>query len=558
MSLQPRAWPEVPPQTAVVARAAFPKGTLAMRVRDELPGLFADELFVSAFGVRGKPGISPGQLALVTVLQFAENLTDRQAADAVRARIDWKYALGLELTDSGFDHTVLTGFRQRLIDHGLEEALLDVLLARLSELGLVKAGGRQRSDSTHVLAAVRSANRLEFLAETLRAGLEALAAAVPEWLATRIDAQWVTRYGARMDSYRIPKGNDKRTEMVVRVGVDGFDLLDAVHAASAPAWLREIPAVATLRTVWIKQYHRTITHGRQEVAWREEKDLPPSRQRICSPYDTDARYATKRGSGWEGYKIHLTETCDDTAATGLPHVITNVTTTDATVTDVERLEQVHADLARRDLLPSEHIVDAGYTSAELMVGAQRDFGISLLGPLRVDNSQQARTGEGFDRTAFTIDWDNQRVTCPQGVQNTIWSTCTERGRESIVVRFPIMSCQACPVRPQCTRSARTGRQLMLRPRDIHHAVKRARTEQTTDEWKQRYATRAGIEGTIHQAVATTGVRRSRYTGLPKTRLAHVFAATAINLIRLDAWWTGTPLCQPRTTHLARLDHDLAA
>jgi transposase len=558
MSLQPRVWPEVPPQTAVVARAAFPKGTLAMRVRDELPGLFADEQFVSAFGVRGKPGISPGQLALVTVLQFAENLTDRQAADAVRARIDWKYALGLELTDSGFDHTVLTGFRQRLIDHGLEETLLDVLLARLSELGLVKAGGRQRSDSTHVLAAVRSANRLEFLAETLRASLEALAAAVPAWLATRIDAQWVTRYGARMDSYRIPKGNDKRTEMVVRVGVDGFDLLDAVHAASAPAWLREIPAVVTLRTVWIKQYHRTITQGRQEVAWREEKDLPSSRQRICSPYDTDARYATKRGSGWEGYKIHLTETCDDTAATGLPHVITNVATTDATVTDVERLEQVHADLARRDLLPSEHIVDAGYTSAELMVGAQRDFGISLLGPLRVDNSPQARTGGGFDRTAFTIDWDNQRVTCPQGVQNTIWSTCTERGRESIVVRFPIMSCQACPVRPQCTRSARTGRQLMLRPRDIHHAVEVARTEQTTDEWKQRYATRAGIEGTIHQAVATTGVRRSRYTGLPKTRLAHVFAATAINLIRLDAWWTGAPLDRPRTTHLARLDLDLAA
>jgi transposase len=130
-----------------------------MRVRDELPGLFADEQFASAFGARGKPGISPGQLALVTVLQFAENLTDRQAADAVRGRIDWKYALGLELTDPGFDHTVLTGFRQRLINHGLEEKVLDLLLARLAELGMVKAGGRQRTDSTHVLSAVRSVNR---------------------------------------------------------------------------------------------------------------------------------------------------------------------------------------------------------------------------------------------------------------------------------------------------------------------------------------------------------------------------------------------------------------
>ncbi|MGH4009451.1 MAG: transposase [Pseudonocardiaceae bacterium] len=208
MSVQPRPWPEVPEQTAAVARAAFPKRTLAMRIRDELPGLFADEQFASAFGVRGKPGISPGQLALVTVLQFAENLTDRQTADAVRGRIDWKYALGLDLTDPGFDHTVLTGFRQRLIDHGLEEKVLDLLLSRLGELGVVKTGGRQRTDSTHVLAAVRSVNRLEFLAETLRAALEALAAAAPDWLAPRIDTDWVHRYGARADSSRLPAGSE--------------------------------------------------------------------------------------------------------------------------------------------------------------------------------------------------------------------------------------------------------------------------------------------------------------------------------------------------------------
>jgi transposase len=558
MSVQPRPWPEVPEQTAAVARAAFPKGTLAMRVRDELPGLFADEQFVSAFGVRGKPGISPGQLALVTVLQFAENLTDRQAADAVRGRIDWKYALSLELTDPGFDHTVLTGFRQRLIDHGLEERVLDLLLARLAELGVVKAGGRQRTDSTHVLAAVRAVNRLEFLTETLRAALEALSAAAPDWLATHINAEWVQRYGARADSYRLPQGEDKRTKLAVQVGADGFDLLEAIHAGHAPAWLREVPAVVVLRRVWITQYHRTITDGRQEVAWREDNDLPPSRERICSPYDTDARYATKRGSGWEGYKVHLSETCDDTTTTGLPHLITNVATTDATLTDVEMLEHIHTGLDHRNLLPDEHIVDAGYTSAELMVSTRRDFRITLLGPLRIDNSPQARTSSGFDRAAFTIDWDNHRVTCPQGVTNTIWSTCTERGRKSIVVRFPAPTCQTCPVRTQCTSSTRTGRQLMLRPREIHEMVEQARGAQTTEEWKQRYAIRAGVEATIHQATATTGIRRSRYLGLPKTHLAHIITATAINLIRLDAWWTETPPGRTRTSHLATLGASLAA
>ncbi|WP_424712495.1 IS1182 family transposase [Kitasatospora acidiphila] len=558
MSVQPRSWPAVPEQTVVVARAAFPKGVLAIRVRDELGELFADEEFASAFGVRGRPGISPGQLALVTVLQFTENLTDRQAAIAVRGRIDWKYGLGLELTDPGFDHTVLTGFRQRLLDHGLEERVLALLLARLGSLGLVKAGGRQRTDSTQVLAAVRSLNRLEFIAETLRAALEALAAAAPGWLTPLVDEEWVKRYGARMDSYRLPAGEDKRKAAAAQVAADGFRLLEAAWATSAPRWLRELPAVATMRTVWIQQFHRTIADGRQEVAWREEKDLPPGRMRLSSPYDSDARYGMKRGLGWEGYKVHLTETCDDTTATGLPHLITHVATTDATVTDVELVEQVHTGLDRRGLLPGEHVVDTGYTSAEQLVAAKRDFGITLLGPLRADVSRQARTGSGLDRAAFTIDWDNQRVTCPQGVASTIWSTCNERGRASIVVRFPAAACHACPVRAQCTTSTRTGRQLMLRPREIHEAVEQARTEQNTDEWKERYAVRAGVEGTIHQAVAVTGIRRSRYTGLAKTNLANIFAATALNLIRLNAWWTASPLDRDRTSHLARLDLTLTA
>jgi hypothetical protein len=384
-----------------------------------------------------------------------------------------------------------------------------------------------------------------------------LAAAAPDWLAARIDAQWVRRYGARMDSYRIPKGEGKRTQMAGQVGVDGFDLLEAIHAGRAPVWLREIPAVVTLRAVWLRQYHRTVTGGGQEVAWREEKDLPPSRQRICSPYDTDARFAVKRGCGWLGYKVHLSETCDDTAETGLPHLITNVVTTDATVTDVEILERVHSGLARRNLLPVEHVVDAGYTSAELMVSSRRGVGVGLLGPLRLDNSPQARQGDGFDRTAFTIDWDSRQVTCPQGMKNTIWPESREGTRDVIVVRFDVTDCRPCPVRPQCTRSTRNGRQLMLRPRAIHAVVEQARDEQETDAWKQRYAVRAGVEGTIHQAVAVTGLRRCRYTGLPKTRLAHVAAAAALNLIRLDAWLTGTPHDR-RASHLTRLDLGLAA
>src|ERR671912_993036 len=182
MSMRPRPSHEVPAMTAQVARAAFSKGCLAIRVRDALGELFDDGQFVGLFGVRGRPALSPARLALVSVLQFAEGLSDRQAADAVRGRIDWKYALGLDLADPGFDFSVVCESRARLVAGGLEQTLLDAMLARFRERGLLRARGRQRTDSTHVLAAVRAVNRLESVGETLRAALNALATVAPDWL----------------------------------------------------------------------------------------------------------------------------------------------------------------------------------------------------------------------------------------------------------------------------------------------------------------------------------------------------------------------------------------
>jgi transposase len=193
--------------------------------------------------VRGKPGISPAQLAMVTVLQFAENLTDRQAADAVRGRLDWKYCLGLSLEDEGFDFSVLSEFRARLVAGGLERAILDLLLGRLKGLGLVRAGGRQRTDSTHVLAAIRGLNRVELAGETVRAALEALAAAAPDWLAGVIDASWQEVYGQRIDTLRLPASETALSKLAEQYGRDGYHLLEAVHAPAAPGWLRELPAV---------------------------------------------------------------------------------------------------------------------------------------------------------------------------------------------------------------------------------------------------------------------------------------------------------------------------
>ena len=319
MSMQPQPWPEVPAATARVARKAFRNGSLAIRARDELGSWYEDAGFSAAYGVRGAPGISPAQLAMVTVLQFTENLTDRQAADAVRGRVDWKYCLGLELDDEGFDFTVLSGFRARLLGAGggpdLERAVFDGLLGRVRELGLVAAGGRQRTDSTHVLGRIRDLNRLELAGESVRAALEALAAAAPGWLATVIDVSWQEVYGQRVDGARLPESRAAREQLAVQYGRDGYWLLEQVYGPGAPGWLARLPAVQVLRVIWVQQYYREISEDGEKVIRREasEHGLPPGRDRLISPYDTDARYSEKRGSGWRGYKVHLTETCSDPA-----------------------------------------------------------------------------------------------------------------------------------------------------------------------------------------------------------------------------------------------------
>ncbi len=533
MSMQPGPWPEPAEEITRAVRAIYGgrrEVPLPVQVRDQLGEVFRDGEFAEAFGTRGRPGWSPGRLALVTVLQMAENLTDRQAADAVRLRIDWKYALGLGLAEPGVDASVLCEFRARVLAHGLEERALDLLLAALKDKGLVAAGGKQRTDSTHVISAVRDLNRLELAGEAVRACLEALAAAAPRWTAEVIDvAGWSRRYGPRVDAWRLPSSKAKRAELAVAYGRDGFALLTAVYGPAAPGWLRELAAVEVLRMVLVQNYTRSVDRSGREVVKRREADtdgLPPGRLRVTSPYDVDARWAAKgEDLVWNGFKVHLTETCDagDAAdgdggrADGPPNLVTNVTTTDATVPDAKMTTAIHDRLAARGLLPGEHYVDSGYPSAAGVVDARRSYGIALVTPLLADQSPQAKAGGGYDRAGFAIDFDAAQAVCPQGKTSSWWVPATQRGREVIVVKFAAAACRACPARDQCTRStsSKFGRQLTVPPREVHDAQRAARTAQAATDWQARYAIRAGVEGTIRQGIAVCGMRRARYRGLPK-------------------------------------------
>lgn len=210
MSLQRHPITLVPDETARVAHAAFPKGNKYLRFRDTLGTIYDNDTFASLFSTRGHPAEAPWRLALVTVVQFAEGLTDRQAADAVCSRLDLKYLLGLDLTDAGFDFSVLSEFRARLVDQSAEQLLLDALLDRCKAVGLIKPRGKQRTDSTNVLAAARVLNRLECVGETLRHALNILAAVVPGWLRAHVVPEWYDRYTTRFEDARFPEVQAER------------------------------------------------------------------------------------------------------------------------------------------------------------------------------------------------------------------------------------------------------------------------------------------------------------------------------------------------------------
>ena len=545
MSLQPAAVSPIPQATMRVAQAAFPNGNLYMKLRDELGSIYQDSDFAMLFPRCGQPAESPWRLALVLVMQFAEGLSDRQAAEAVRARIDWKYALSLELDDPGFHYSVLSEFRARLVAGGCEELLLERMLEHFKTRGYLKARGKQRTDSTYVLAAVRRLNRLETVGETLRAALNSVAQAAPEWLREQVPTEWFERYSRRIEEYRLPKGEQARADYAALIGADGFHLLAALSAETAPPQLRELGAVEVLRQTWGQQFIQADGIVRLRKAGKE---LAPAAERIDSPYDPEARFSTKRSMNWVGYKVHLTETCDDESV----HLVTQVSTTNACLPDVEMGEKIQQELAQKQLLPSEHLLDLGYIDARLLTESNHKRGVKVIGPARLNYHWQAQTEGGFDLSRFVIDWEHRRVTCPAGQTSVRWAANYDRSQELIKVCFQKSTCLSCPQRSLCTRSKTGPREFLLRPREQHEALSAARAEQQTPEWKKRYERRAGVEGTISQGVRAFGLRQARYLGRAKTHLQNILTAAAINLNRIVAWLTDIPQEKTRISHFAKL------
>ncbi|MFC5598918.1 IS1182 family transposase [Deinococcus cellulosilyticus] len=532
----------IPKTTRHVAQAVFPQPAPAMRFRDEFEGFLQQLDFAALYPVRGKPALPPWRLLLVTILQFSENLTDREAAHAVKARLDWKYALSLDLKDPGFHYSVLSEFRDRLLKQENLLAYLDVFLQCCKDKGLLKTRGKQRTDSTHVLAQLRVMNRYELVAETLRAVLNTLATHYPEWIRDYIPKHWYEKYAHRFENYRLPKKEWDRADFLRRVGMDGYYMLCALEQDSAKEILqKQFSEVEAFQHIWKRHFRRTS----RGVELIPSDELPPARLGVESPYESEAKYSTKRGKEWVGYKVHYTETCDE----DLPHLIVHIDTTTAEANDAPRLELIHQALQKRALLPAQHWVDAGYVSAEQLCQSQNQYGIGLIGPPRGTRKWQKGPDDRFDLRDFRVLWDEEKVICPSGSTSISWKAQTSKQRgPSILAKFRGQECLGCALRKKCTTSTR-GKQLVFLPRDRQEALFEARDLLNSEEGKKLYQLRAGVESVFSQGVRAFGLRKSRYRGLAKTHQQNIFVALAMNYSRLEDWFAGN---RPQPTRISAL------
>ena len=276
-----------------------------------------------------------------------------------------------------------------------------------SGLLLLKARGKQRTDSTHVLAAVREIHLTELIAETLRAALNDLATAEPSWLRDVARRRGLNGIhgGSKKNICRTPRRPARPISF------------RWVRTAS-PCWMRfgpmtpilaeilwERPAVQILRRVWEHHFERQA----EACRWKEPGEWLPTGERVHSPYDPEAHFSDKRGVKWLGYKVHYTETCDQDDV----HLIVDSETCYAEIPDVASTHAIQQKLAKKELCPQEHLVDAGYTDAQLLVTSQQQQ-ITLIGPMRVNSSWQAKAGQGYDLPHFPIDWEQAARHLPRG------------------------------------------------------------------------------------------------------------------------------------------------
>jgi transposase len=502
-------------------------------VGDELFDQFPEADFRDLYSEEGKPAISPVILGFVTIFQYLEKYPDRQAAEAMRMRMDWKYALHLPLDYEGFDFSVLSEFRDRLLQHQAEGRIFDRLVAVFLAKGLIKKQGKQRTDSIAMLTKVRRLSRLELVVESLRLAVGAVLQAEREWGERVIPPSWEERYGERFVMQRHSREEWERYDR--EIGSDGEWFLARVNSEGAPAELKRLPEVQVLQTVWTQQFREEAG----KVVYQKGMSYDGHTQ-IQTPHDPQARYSKKRTQEWVGGKVQATETDDE----GYPHLITDIAGTCSSQTDYEALAVIQARLQKRQCLPAQQYVDSGYMSGPNLEHSQNQ-GIDLIGPTPPVVSKQSKLPNGITTEQFIIDLPKGQATCPAG--HSADPDYSWKGK--VRFHFPAEICLACALRPRCC-TGKGGRTLGVGL--TYPLLQQARQRQKTEAFKQDYHQhRSGVEGCLSALARGNGMRVSRYIGHPKRHLQALFSGSAANVKRAARWLAGIrPIRHHRAWRLA--------
>lgn len=571
--LKPKLLPPIPDETKRLGEALYAPENIYRQIGDVFADAIRDEQFAEMYSTLGQPALSPAVLSLVSILQFLEHLSDRQTIVMLRSRIDWKYALHLDLDFAGFDSSVLCEFRQRLGTQGAQRLIFESLLAKLKAEGLLKGRHLQRSDSLVIVSAARQLNRLELVVETMRLALEAIAERDAEWLGTRMPVDWLEVYGEWAQAERLVKetgerGQARTRELMVSVGKDGFEVLDWL-AAGGPEWEQDPAAVTRLGEVWRQQFRRRAPDGIELSTPETRADDGVGGEMITTPHDEQVRYRAK-GKGEEGYKLHLTETADEQG----PTLITDLDVVKLTEYEGDAVEAIQQRLIERDLAPEQHLVDRGYVDGTTLGESQRR-GIELVGPMRenwggrVGGTQAEPRGEEpvepdegghLKASQFELDAERKVGTCPAGQASASWHERERKDarRAGIVMLYVSWSatvCRACPLKERCLNATSGGRRLQVNPNQ--QQIEQRRSEQHTAEFQRVYRRRAGVEATFSALRRSQG-RRARYRGRDKILFQYAAAATAMNLRRVAAHKAGTEVVRNRASRLRRLMGEVAA
>ncbi len=505
----------VPAETAALALPLMSETNIYRQIGDRFAELMPTEaVFEPVYSYKGRGAISPLLLALVTILQMMEKVPDRVAADFVVFRMDWKYALHLPLSYKGFHFTDLYAFRQRLVQHGAEKLVFDQVLAKLKAMGLIKERGKVRTDATHVVALLNRLSQLELVRESIRAALDAVSVLAPAWLNETVPLTFCEAYGQRQNDYRV--SDSQIAKQLFEAGRDGYWFLAQLER-SAPAHVQRLSEVETLRTVLGQQFPQGPDAG-------PTKKRPAGRGIIETPHDPEVRCSMKRSLAWQGYKLHITETCEQ----DLPPLLVDIEVTDATAGDNSQVPEIQERLAERKIHPCKQLVDEAYVSGPDLARSAKE-GIDLFGRMQKDH----RAAQGYRQANFQIDEERKVAECPAGHLSNVWSEkVVDDGRTKIEIRFDSKTCRECPAFGVCTTSSQ-GRSLLLNPYRVE--VEAARARQETTEFKLEFRLRSQIEGSISELVRAHDIRHTRYRGRVKTRLQACFTATAANLKRAIRW-----------------------